>query len=276
MPASSRVWIDKLKAQKILLNLLSNAIKYTPEYGTIRMSADVLAEPVHGCNRRFVMEDTGIGMTPEFMERMYDPFAQENRPEARSTSGTGLGLAIVKRNVELMGGTIEVESTVGKGTRFTVYLPFPPVPQTDAQQIQPAQDVPAENLSGRSVLLCEDNYLNAEIATLVLKERGVHVDTAANGRIGLDTFLHAPANTYAAILMDIRMPVMNGLDAARAIRSLDRPDAREIPIIAMTANAYEEDVHECMAAGMNAHIAKPIDTRLMIETLERCIRERED
>ena len=141
--------------------------------------------------------------------------------------------------------------------------------------MQPHAEREVGSLAGRRVLLCEDNYLNAEIATLVLREEGVIADTAANGKIGVKTFTHAPADTYDAVLMDVRMPVMNGLDAARAIRALSRRDAAEVPIIAMTANAYEEDIRECKAAGMNAHLAKPIDTKLMLATLARCIHERE-
>jgi signal transduction histidine kinase/ActR/RegA family two-component response regulator len=261
--------LDKVKAKKILLNLISNAIKYTPQGGRIKVSVKALEPPEHGCSRRLVVEDTGIGMSPEFLERMYEPFSQEHRPEARNVTGTGLGLAIVKMNVDLMGGTIQAVSKVGHGTRFTVDLPVEH--WTRAAVAEPASAQKPEldwrRLAGCKVLVCEDNYLNAEIATLLLKDKQMEVDWAQDGQQGLEKFRDSLPGYYDLILMDIRMPVLDGYKATRAIRKLARPDAATVPIVAMTANAFEEDLQEAEAAGMNAYITKPVNPQHLYQTL---------
>ncbi|MEA5050520.1 MAG: ATP-binding protein [Oscillospiraceae bacterium] len=261
------IWMDKLKLQKILLNLLSNAIKFTPPGGTVTVSAGMIDPPENGRNRRITVEDTGIGISPAFLPQIYEPFSQEHSGE--NVSGTGLGLSIVKRYVDMLGGTICAKSEPGKGTRFIVDLPIrilgpgAPGPQKDGARAQDDLSL----LSGRRVLLCEDNAINTEIALLLLREKGVAADCAKNGREAVEMFRTSPVDRYGAILMDIRMPVMNGYDAARAIRALDRPDAARVPILAMTADAFEESVLASKEAGMDGHIAKPIDSAQFYRTL---------
>ena len=263
------VYVDRNKVQKVVLNLLTNAVKYTPAGGTVTFAVGVLEPPRNGCTRRITVQDTGIGMAPEFMARLYEPFAQEHRAEAAGIPGTGLGLSIVKRVVDLMGGTISVESEVGKGTRFTVDLP---VQLRDAacEDTQPEKSNEGK-LGGIRILLCEDNIINTEIATLILKGQGVLVDSVPDGQAGVRQFLGSPPGTYQAILMDIRMPVLDGYGAAQEIRRSAHPDAQKIPIIAMTADAFDEDIRRAIDAGMNAHIAKPIDPVLFRKALEEAI-----
>ena len=248
------LWADRLKIQKVLLNLLSNAIKFTPEGGTVKAGVQILDPPVNGCNRRIVVEDNGIGMSAEFLKKMYEPFSQERRSETAHTVGTGLGLSIVQRIVQLMGGSIAVESEIGKGTRFTVDLPL----QYEETAALKTADSPLAPLAGKQVLLCEDNYVNREIASLLLQEKDVRVDSAEDGEEGLKKFAASAEGYYDAILMDVRMPVMDGYEATSAIRRLNRPDAKIIPILAMTADAFEEDIRKCLEVGMNRHLAKPI------------------
>ena len=259
------IWVDRLKLQKIILNLLSNAIKYTPEGGTVKYSAQLLNQPVYGCNRQFIISDNGIGMSKEFLTRLYDPFAQEHRPEIGAVSGTGLGLTIVKKIIDLMGGVIQVQSEVGKGTIFTVYLPIQEV--TDEQITYGRTEHKDNSLIGKHVLLCEDNELNIEIANLLLKERGMIVDVAKNGAEGVETFAKSEEHYYSVVLMDIRMPVMDGYEATKAIRRLNRRDAKTMPIVAMSANAFEEDISNAEKIGMNGYITKPIDPAKMSDTL---------
>ena len=264
------IWIDRLKVQKVVLNLLSNAVKYTPAGGSVHFSVSELEPPVNGCTRRIVVADTGIGMSREFLARLYEPFSQERRPEAANVVGTGLGLSIVKRIVDLMGGSIRVESELNKGTCFTVDLPIPC--REAARAAQKQADEPQASLAGKRVLLCEDNYLNREIAELLLKDQGIEVDCAADGKEGLEKFAASAAGFYDAILMDIRMPVMDGCKATAAIRGLNRADAAAIPIVAMTADAFEEDFHRTKEAGMNGHITKPIDPERLFKTLRENIK----
>lgn len=261
------VWADKLKLQKVFLNLLSNAVKYTPAGGFVKASARALESGSSGCNYCFSVEDSGIGMKADFLPRIFEPFSQEHRPEAANVAGTGLGLSIVKRTVDLMGGAINVQSRPGKGSVFTVELPLRVL---DPAEIPPDEgnDVP-QFLVGKRVLLLEDNYLNTEIAALLLHEKGIEVDCACDGREGLEKFSSSFPGRYDAILTDIRMPLMDGYSFARAIRALDRDDARSIPIIAMTADAFEDDVKKCMDAGMDGHIAKPINPDELFGALMR-------
>ncbi|WP_458861730.1 ATP-binding protein [Acidaminobacterium chupaoyuni] len=261
------VCVDRSKVQKILLNLLSNAVKYTPAGGTVSFSVS-LSEPSQGpCNGHIVIEDTGIGMSEEFLSRLYEPFTQEHRMGPDAADGTGLGLSIVKKTVDFLGGSICVDSKINLGTRFTVDLPMPPADGIDPTSAQSEQD--AVVLQGKRVLLCEDNQINTEIAVLLLKKHGILTDCAPNGKAGFELYASAPAGTYDAVLLDIRMPVMDGYDTARAIRSFPREDAASIPIIAMTADAFENDVKKCSEAGMNDHIPKPIDPALLEQALKK-------
>ena len=203
---------------------------------------------------------------------MFEPFAQENRSDVAENRGTGLGLAIVQRLVTLMGGEVRAESELGRGTRFTVALAFPR-PDAAPQEADTAPQTAASGaaLAGRRELVCEDNALNREIAATLLGSRGIICETAQNGKEGAERFAASPVGYFDAVLMDIRMPVMNGLDAAAKIRALDRPDAAAVPILAMTANAYDEDVRASLRAGMDAHLAKPFEPDTLFSLLEKWI-----
>jgi len=260
------VWIDKLKVNKIALNLLSNAIKFTPSGGTVTVTpyCSSACPGQAGCG--FIIEDTGMGMSEEFMQHMYEPFSQEKRSESVQMPGTGLGLSIVKRYVDLLGGTIRVESRLHAGTRWEVTLPVTKL-QNGLKDKPKAESL--EVLKGRRILLCEDNQMNTEIASMLLKDKGMLVETAENGAIGLKKFSASPEGYYDIVLMDIRMPEMDGLQAARQIRALNRLDAGTVPVIAMTADAFEESIREAKDAGMNAYITKPVEPGKMFETLRR-------
>jgi PAS domain S-box-containing protein len=259
------IWCDKLKCQKIVLNLISNAIKYTPEGGTVSVSLKPIPNDVPGCRLSLVVEDNGIGMSEEFMKRMYEPFSQEKRSESQKVPGTGLGLSIVKRYVDMMGGKIQVESRLHKGTRWVVSLPIHRVDEGLSGSLKDA--VSEGSLSGLHVLLCEDNYMNTEIASMLLKEKGISVTVAENGEAGLKQFADSETGFFDFILMDIRMPVMDGYTAARKIRALNRSDASLVPIIAMTADAFEESIREAKEAGMDDYVTKPLDPQKMFEVL---------
>jgi signal transduction histidine kinase/CheY-like chemotaxis protein len=263
------VWTDKLKFQKVFLNLLSNAIKYTQSGGTITASVQMLEPAADGCNCRITVQDTGVGISPEFLPHIFDAFSQEHRAETVNILGTGLGLAIVKKIVDLMGGRISVKSDLGKGSTFCVELPLKMAEEIHAQERESAWQ--SGILSGKRVLLCEDNYLNTEIAKILLEEQGVQVSCAENGKTGVELFKKSGIGFYSAVLMDIRMPVMDGYDATRTIRGLNRPDATLVPIIAMTADAFEEDIRNCREAGMVGHVTKPIDSKKLLKLLRETI-----
>ena len=264
------VLLDRLNVQKICLNLLSNAIKYTQEGGHISLRISNEPSAADGPDSLIEVSDDGIGISEEFLPQVFEPFKQERRHGYESV-GTGLGLAIVKQIVELMGGEISVRSAVNKGTTFTVRLHFQ---ETAKQAPEPTeqQESAAACLTGKKLLLCEDNDMNSEIAVALLKDKGAEVVAAENGQLGLQYFSASAPGEFAAILMDLRMPVMDGLEATKAIRSLDRADARTVPIIAMTADAFAEDVQACFDAGMNGHVAKPIDPEKMMKTLTNAIK----
>ena len=247
---------DPFRLQQILNNLLSNALKFTPEGGTVSLSVS-RADGGEYAKYRFVVTDTGIGMSPEFQERLFEPYAREMRFSDRRAAGTGLGMSITKSLVSLMEGEIRVESAPGEGSAFTVTLPF-----AAAEEQAPPEErggPGALSLEGLAVLLAEDNEINMEIADEMLTSQGAHVTRAWNGEEAVERFREAPPFTFDAVLLDMQMPVMDGCEAARQIRALQRPDAGTVPIIAVTANAFAEDVAATTEAGMNAHIAKPIE-----------------
>ncbi|MEG1988859.1 MAG: ATP-binding protein, partial [Oscillibacter sp.] len=264
------VWTDRERTLQIFNNLLGNAIKFTPPGGRVEMICQQNLG-ADGCNHdRVIIRDNGIGISPEFMPKLFDPFEQDLQNSGRDIPGTGLGLAIVKRLVELMGGHIEARSELGKGTEFTVSLDFSMV--SPPEETLPQAERPAlKNLAGCRILLCEDHPLNAKIAEKMLESQGILVDHAPNGRVGVERFSVSHPGYYSAILMDIRMPEMDGMEATRAIRAMAREDAGTVPILAMTANAFAEDREETRAAGMNDHLSKPVSPEELLTALTRWI-----
>ena len=263
------VMIDRLSLQKILLNLLTNAMKFTPEGGTVRLGCHLDPPDGESPDTVITISDTGPGIAPESLNRVFEPFFQEN-PSNADASGSGMGLSIVKSIVDAMEGTIAVESGKGLGTTFTVRLHLSGASRdalTEDAQAPPDTGV----LEGRRVLICEDSSLNLEILKTILKRQGMEVDGASNGKLGVSAFKDSPPDHYDAILLDLRMPVMDGKTAARAIRDLEREDARKVPIIAVSADAYPEDIQACLDAGMDGHIAKPVDVDELLTTLIRFI-----
>lgn len=260
---------DDFRIQQVLNNLLSNAFKFTPEHGTISLSVQQLDSGEHA-NYKFVISDTGIGMSPEFLERIYEPYARELRFSDRQVSGTGLGMSITKNLVAQMGGEIQVESAPGAGSTFMVILPLAAGEEPD-HAARPVEQRGPFSLEGLRVLLAEDNEINMEITTELLQSQGVQVTQAWNGEEAAARFRESAPFSFDAILMDMQMPVMDGCEAARQIRAMDRPDAGAVPIIAVTANAFSEDVSATTAAGMDAHVSKPIDFVVLRQTLERLL-----
>jgi len=267
---------DILRTNQIYFNILSNAVKYTPAGGTVTCRLWSRQLEPGKLSVKFTVSDTGIGISREFQKKLFDPFVQENRDDSSLTRGTGLGLAIVRKIVDIMGGTIEVSSEVGKGSTFTVNLVFDSVTEEEADRSvqDESPDAYDDILAGRHILLCEDHPLNQEIARALLEEKRIIVTIADNGREGVTEFSRSKENYYDAVLMDLRMPVMNGYEAAAAIRALNRSDARAVPIIAMSADAFEEDVQRCREAGMNDHISKPIEPAVMFRKIAEGIGSR--
>jgi signal transduction histidine kinase len=254
---------DEFKIGQILNNLLSNSLKYSNPGAEIRLEIRQFDFQRHS-KYQIVVEDTGIGMSEHFLEHLFDPYSRETCFSSAATVGTGLGMPIVKSLVQQMSGEISVESTLGKGSRFTVTLPLEAVAvEEDAQEKRKEEQEAPFQLAGRKILLAEDNELNMEIATEILSMNGVEVLQAVNGAEAVRIFQRAAPYSIDAILMDMQMPEMDGCEAARAIRALDKPDAATVPIIAVTANAFAEDIDKTTKAGMNGHISKPIDVALL-------------
>ena len=264
---------DKTKVREIILNIVSNSLKYTPEGG--KVAFNITEEPSEHTDEsiyKIVVEDTGIGMSKEYLPHIYEEFTREHSTTESKVIGTGLGLPIVKSLVDLMNGTIDVESELGKGTRFEVRLPLKTGREDNAFK-QEERDIEGniEQVKGMRILLAEDNDLNAEIACTILTESGMEVERAEDGRVCLQMLKERPKRYYDAVLMDIQMPNMDGYETAKAIRSLDDSRAR-IPVIAMTANAFDEDRMKAFEAGMDAHVAKPIDINILMHTLKGVLR----
>lgn len=263
------LYVDAARMEQIAMNVIGNAIKFTPNGGVIKITMTNLFVEAGLITDKLVVEDTGVGISQEFIPHIFEAFSQEDAGRTGNSQGTGLGMAITKQLLNKMGGDISVESEVEKGSRFTMILKFVPATEeqiAEFQQIRSGADK-AATLPGKRILLCEDHPLNAAIATRLLETKGMLVEHAQNGRRGVELFAQSDLNYYDAILMDIRMPVMNGIEAAKRIRSLPRRDAKGIPIIAMTANAFTEDIQMTRDAGMNAHISKPIETEKLYDTL---------
>ena len=261
---------SSLQLRRIMVNLLSNAIKYNKPNGTIDTYAEELSCDGTTVWYEFKIVDTGIGMSEEFIkEQLFKPFTQEKNDARTLYRGTGLGMSIVKALLDKMGGSVEVESQLGEGSTFTFRLPFK-VDENAIETKKEEQSSGEQKLEGKQILLVEDNEINMEIAEFYLKELGIVVDKAWNGKEAIDKFKESAPGTYDLILMDIMMPVMGGREAARRIRTLERPDAETVRIYAMTAQVSSESVHKCLASGMNGHIAKPIDESKLREILTRC------
>ena len=263
---------DSNRLKQVLMNILSNAVKYTPNGGHIRLEIDELTHTEHYTKYRFVVQDDGIGMSEEFQKTLFEPFTREEKSGTNKVQGTGLGMAITKSIVDLMGGTIHVESTTGKGTRFEVVLEFPIDAEADTvqeTQVLPEEEETASPLSGMKFLCAEDNAINAEILEMLLEANGASCTICANGQEIVDAFASVKPGDYDMILMDVQMPVMDGLEATRRIRSSENPLGKTIPILAMTANAFLEDMQKSREAGMDEHLSKPVDISALEQTVKR-------
>ena len=257
--------------KRVMMNILSNAVKYNKENGQIYVSCvEIPSEQPEMTTMEFVCRDTGIGMAEEFQKHIFEPFAQEHTGSRAKFAGTGLGMAISKKLVEEMGGTITFESKKGVGTTFVIRVPFKI--DLDADKREESKDVSEKSIKGMHVLLAEDNELNMEIAEFLLQNEGAEVTRAWNGQEIVELFRKSEAGEFDVILMDIMMPIINGYEAAKRIRSLDREDAKKIPIIAMTANAFTEDRIRAKEAGMDEHVAKPIDVELLIKVIHKLVK----
>ena len=266
------VLADPNRLNQVLMNILSNAVKYTPTGGHIRLEVEELPRNEHYVRYRFVVQDDGIGMSEEFQKHIFEPFERERTSTVSKVQGTGLGMAITKSVVDLMGGSISVESATGKGTRFEVVLEFPIDAEADhAQQVQalPEETEETSPLCGMKFLCAEDNALNAEILQMLLETRGASCTICSNGQEIVDAFASVKPGDYDMILMDVQMPVMDGLEATRRIRNGENPLGRTIPILAMTANAFLEDMQKSREAGMDEHLSKPVDISALEKTVKR-------
>lgn len=260
---------SELHIRQVLLNILSNAVKYTPDGGTINFYARETLFEEGLVHLRIEIADTGIGMSEEFLQHIFEPFTQEQQGSRTTYKGTGLGMAITKKLVDQMHGSLDVESTPGKGSTFTVRLSLP---LAETAYDTPEEEPPAD-LHGLHLLMAEDNELNREIAVTLLEEQGAAITTAENGREAVELYQTSPQGTFDAILMDVMMPEMNGLEATRAIRAFEHcPVESGIPIIAMTANVFADDVKACLEAGMNSHVGKPLDMQVLAAEISRQVR----
>ena len=263
---------DRTKVREILLNIVSNSIKYTPDGGSIVVDISEFHYSKEGhTSFRIVVADTGIGMSEEYLPHIFEEFTRERTTTESHVTGTGLGLPIVKALVDLMGGTINVSSKAGKGTKTTIVLSFPTATEEQIQSRKEEQSGQIfRNFKGKRILLAEDNELNAEIAMELLGERGLETEHVTDGVKCVETLKAKPEDYYDLILMDIQMPHMDGYEATKVIRALNGPRSR-IPIIAMTANAFEEDRQRAFEAGMDGHIAKPISINVLFSTLDEVL-----
>ena len=266
------VLADPNRLNQVLMNILSNAVKYTPTGGHIRFEVDELPRNEHYARYRFVVQDDGIGMSEAYQKTLFDPFTREERSGTNKVQGTGLGMAITKSIVDLMGGSIGVESATGRGTRFEVALEFPVDAEADTvpeAQVLPEEEKETSPLSGMKFLCAEDNAINAEILEMLLEANGASCTICSNGQEIVDAFASVKPGEYDMILMDVQMPVMDGLEATRRIRSGENPLGRIIPILAMTANAFLEDMQKSREAGMDEHLSKPVDIAALEQTVKR-------
>ena len=272
------VLCDETKLREIFLNILSNALKYTPSGGKVTMNLTEIPSDRPGyAMYQTVIEDTGIGMSEDFLPHLFEEFTRERSSTETRLNGTGLGMPIVKKLVDLMEGTIEVESKVGRGTKITVPLPHRIAQEADTQSyIEKAKAYDENCFQGKRILLAEDNELNAEIAITILEEAGFIVEHAEDGIVCVDMMEKAESGYYDLILMDIQMPNMDGYKATQTIRKLSDPKKAGITIVAMTANAFDEDKANAYRAGMNWHIAKPIKVEELMSALTEILKEEKE
>lgn len=267
---------DDLKVSQVLINLISNAMKFTPSGGKVGLEIKQ-TEPNRGrVDLEFAVTDNGVGIGKDFQEHIFDAFSQETASTSRQYGGTGLGLAISKKFVDMMGGDILVESTLGKGSRFTVRLSLDcsdrePVAKKPSHGDERTEYKDSERLDGVRVLLAEDNEISADIVKTILENHGASVDVATNGKEALTAFADSPEGSYDVLLMDSQMPIMTGLEACRALRGLDRDDAKSVPIIGLSANAFKEDVDNAIKSGMNDYISKPVDFIVLCDLINRLL-----
>ena len=275
--ANPYVYIDSSHLSEIVLNVISNAIKYTGQNGKIDCCLTQKPhEDADWCYMEISIADNGIGMSEEFQAHIFESFSREHSSTISGIEGTGLGMGIVKNLVDLMHGMIEIQSSPGKGSTFTICIPCRTARKEEAEPRKSSSDRPQKTLAGKRILLAEDNDLNAEIAIELLSEEGLLVDRVSNGVACVEKLEKAAPDFYDLILMDIQMPVMNGYDATRKIRQLEDPFRSSIPIIAMTANAFAEDRQKALFVGMNDHVAKPVDMNVLIPVLEKHIRTQKE
>ena len=267
------VVIDRVRFNRVLLNLVSNSFKFTPQGGNVSVTLKQTGDDNDRGTYVLSVKDSGIGMSPDFAAHVFEAFERERTSTVSGIQGTGLGMAITKSIVDLMGGTTEVHTAQGKGTEFVITLSF----EYDMNASEKVEKEPDEkeafDFTGRRLLLVEDQFVNREIATALLSGEGFIIESVENGQEAIDKYVLSDKGYYDAILMDIQMPVMNGYDAAKAIRALEKDKDARIPIIAMTANAFSEDVKKAIDSGMDAHVAKPIDLEVLIDTLKKYIRK---
>lgn len=267
-------WVlgDSLRLNQVVINFISNAMKFTSE-GSVTVTFRQMLLQGGKLDLMIRVKDTGVGMKPEFLERIFKPFEQEDASTTRRFGGTGLGMAISDQMVRLMGGQIVVESQPDVGSEFTVFLSLPvaSAPQEEAPQKQPAQIEPVSR--PMRLLMAEDNEINAMIAVEILQERGAQIEVAENGKIAEEKFAASPAGYYDAVLMDVQMPVMDGRAAARSIRAMPRLDAQRVPIYALSADAFVEDERLSREAGMNGHLSKPVNFDELWKILQQAVQE---
>lgn len=270
---------DDMKLSQVLINILGNAVKFTPQGGTVKFTVEEVAKFEGNSTLRFTIEDTGIGMSKEFLPKLFETFSQEDSTVTNRYGSSGLGMPITKNMVELMNGNIEVESEKGVGSKFAVTVTLEESTRTSSNKEENSEkDKPSKeehvDLKGLKVLLAEDMMINAEITMMILSLHEMEADHAENGKIALEKYLSAPEGYYDIILMDMRMPEMNGLEATKAIRKSGRKDSETIPIIALTANAFDEDVQRSLQAGLNAHLSKPVEPESLCEAIEDLIKNK--
>ena len=262
---------DAMKLRQVLINILGNAVKFTDKGGKVSLKVSKKSDNEEKSELQFEISDTGIGISKEFLPHLFESFSQENTSATNKHGSSGIGLAITKNIVEMMGGTINVDSEKGVGTTFTIVVSLQKTHNDHNKEEE--SKVNEIDFIGKHILIADDMEINAEILQIILEEKGIIVDVADNGKVAVEKFEQSKPGYYSAIMMDVRMPVMDGFEATRTIRSLNRSDAKEIPIIALTANAFEEDIQKSLQSGLNAHLTKPIQVDVLFETLSRLIKE---